>query len=70
VFRRVEEDKAVSLVATVEANQWLDTTTEYGKQYHYIIRRFKKPAAGEVESDLSAEQTVTKDEFPPAVPRV
>jgi hypothetical protein len=70
VFRRVEQDQAVSLMATVEANQWLDTTTEYGKQYHYIIQAVQKTGSGEVESDLSAEKTVTPiDEFPPAVPK-
>jgi len=70
VFRRVEPDQAVSLMATVEANQWLDTTTEYGKQYHYIIQAVQKTGSGEVESDLSPEQTVTpEDKFPPAVPK-
>jgi hypothetical protein len=70
VFRRVEKDPAVTLMATVEANQWLDTTTEYGKQYRYIIQGVRKTGSGEVESDLSAEQTVTPiDVFPPAVPK-
>jgi len=70
VFRRVEQDQAVSLMATVEANQWVDTTTEYGKQYHYIIQAVQKTGSGEVESELSADKTVTPiDEFPPAVPK-
>jgi hypothetical protein len=70
VFRRVERDQAVSTMATVEANQWLDTTTEYGKQYHYIIQALQKTGSGEVESELSAETTVTPDDkFPPAVPK-
>ena len=70
VFRRVEQDQAVSLMTTVEANQWLDTTTEYGKQYHYIVQAVQKTGSGEVESEISAESTVTPiDEFPPAVPK-
>jgi hypothetical protein len=70
VFRRVEQDQAVSLMTTVEANQWLDTTTEYGKQYHYIVQAVQKTGSGEVESEISKEATVTPiDEFPPAVPK-
>jgi hypothetical protein len=70
VFRRVEPDQAVSLMTTVEGNQWLDTTTEYGKQYHYIVQAVQKTGSGEVESEVSQEATKTPvDEFPPAVPR-
>ena len=70
VFRRVEPDQAVSLMTTVEANQWLDTTTEYGKPYHYIVQAVQKTGSGEVESEVSLEATVTPvDEFPPAVPK-
>ena len=70
VFRRVEQDQTVSAVATVEANQWLDTATEYGKQYHYIIQAVQKAGSGEAESDLSAEAVVIPvDKFPPAVPK-
>jgi hypothetical protein len=70
VFRRVEQDQAVSLMATVEGNQWLDSTTEYGKQYHFIVQAVQKTPNGEVESEISQEATVMPiDEFPPAVPK-
>jgi fibronectin type 3 domain-containing protein len=70
VFRRVEQDPAVSLMATVEANQWVDTTTEYGKQYNYVVQAVEKTGTGEVESELAEEKSVTPiDTFPPAVPK-
>jgi hypothetical protein len=66
VFRRVDQDQAVSLMATVETNQWIDTTTEYGKQYHYVVQAVH----GAVESELSEEKSVTPiDTFAPAVPK-
>jgi hypothetical protein len=70
VFRRADPDQAVSLMTTVEGNQWLDTTTEYGKPYHYIVQAVQKTGSGEVESEVSPEATVTPDDkFPPAVPK-
>jgi hypothetical protein len=70
VFRRAEQDQAVSLMTTVEGNQWLDTTTEYDKQYHYIIQAVQQAGSGEVESEVSQEAVVTPvDKFPPAVPK-
>jgi hypothetical protein len=70
VFRRGEQDLAVSLMTTVEANQWVDTTTEYGKQYRYIVQAVQKTGSGEVESEVSSEGNVTPiDVFPPAVPK-
>jgi hypothetical protein len=69
VFRRVENDQAVSQMASVDANQWLDTTTEYGKQYHYTVQAVQKISNGEAQSDLSEEKSVTpEDKFPPAIP--
>jgi hypothetical protein len=66
VFRRVDQDQTVSRMATVEANQWIDTTTEYGKPYHYVVQAVH----GAVESELSEEASVTPiDTFPPAVPK-
>jgi hypothetical protein len=70
VFRRVDRDQAVSLMATVEGNQWIDTTTEYGKPYHYVVQAVQKTSTGEVESELSEEKSVTPiDTFAPAVPK-
>ena len=66
VFRRMEQDQSVSLMATVEGNQWVDTTTEYGKQYHYVVQAIH----GAVESELSDEKSVSPiDTFAPAVPK-
>ena len=70
VFRRGEQDQGVSLMATVEGNQWLDTTTEYGKPYRYIVQAVQKTGSGEGESEVSSEITVTPiDVFPPAAPK-
>ena len=69
VFRRGETGKDYALMGTADATQWLDTTTEYGKQYSYIVQAVKKAGASEAESDLSDPGEVTPvDTFPPAVP--
>ena len=69
IFRRVENDPAVSQMANVDTTQWLDTTTEYGKQYHYVVQAVQKTGNGEAQSDLSEEKSVTpEDKFPPAIP--
>ncbi len=61
IFRRVENDPTVSQMASVDTTQWLDTTTEYGKQYHYVVQAVRKT--------LSEEKSVTpEDKFPPAIP--
>jgi hypothetical protein len=69
VLRRAGPDQPYSLLTTVEANQWLDTTTEYGKQYFYIIQTVQKTGNREAESELSEDCEVTPvDLFPPAIP--
>lgn len=69
VFRRGEQDKEFALMATVEANEWLDTATEYNKKYEYTVQALQKTGKGDVESDLSETAAVTPiDIFPPAVP--
>jgi fibronectin type 3 domain-containing protein len=68
VFRRVEQGPDL-LLATIEANQWVDAATEYGKQYQYLIQAVQKTGNGEVESEFSEPRGVTpEDKFPPAVP--
>jgi hypothetical protein len=69
VFRRGEQDKEFALMATVEANQWVDTGTEYNKKYDYIVQMTQKTGTVDVQSDLSPAKSVTpEDKFPPAVP--
>jgi fibronectin type 3 domain-containing protein len=69
VLRRVGREQPYSLLTTVEANQWLDTTTEYGKQYFYMIQAVQKTGSLEAESELSEAKEVTPvDRFPPSTP--
>jgi hypothetical protein len=69
VFRRGEQDKEFALMATVEANEWVDTAAEYNKKYEYTVQALKKTGNGDVESDLSENIALTPiDTFPPAVP--
>jgi hypothetical protein len=69
VLRRTGESKTYLLLTTVAANQWLDTTTEYGKQYFYIIQAVQKTGNQEAESELSEAKEVTPvDIYPPSTP--
>jgi hypothetical protein len=69
ILRRGETDKDYALVGTADTTQWLDTKTEYGKQYAYIVQAVQKVGAFDAESDLSDPKQVTPvDIFPPAVP--
>ena len=69
VLRRAEAEKEFALVATVDATEWLDPATEYGKQYTYLVQGVKKAGVSEAESDLSDPRQITPvDTFPPAVP--
>ncbi len=73
VFRVLRREGAQEFhaVADVEEPQWLDTTTEPGKQYSYEVQSVVKLANDrEAESDLSAEATIVpRDITPPAVPQ-
>ena len=70
IFRRVEDNPNFVLMAPVEANEWVDTATEYGKRYEYKVQALQKSGVGDVESELSDAAAVTPvDEFPPAVPK-
>jgi hypothetical protein len=69
VFRRAEPDKEFSLVASIEATQWVDTKTEYGKTYDYVVQAATKAGASEAQSELSDRKQVTPvDKYPPAAP--
>lgn len=53
----------------VAGGEWIDNSTEYGKEYRYAVQGITKTGTGDVESELSAETAVTpRDIFPPAVP--
>jgi hypothetical protein len=69
VYRRTEADAGFTLAGSTEAAEYLDRATEYGKPVSYLVQAIVKTGAGEVESDLSAPETITPvDKFPPAVP--
>lgn len=69
VFRRTEPEENLTLVATVDAAEWLDTATQYLKKYVYAVQAVQKAGDSLAESELSASAGVTPvDEFPPAIP--
>jgi hypothetical protein len=69
VYRRTDADSGFTLLSSTEAAEYLDRGAEYGKPVHYQVQAITKTGAGEVESDLSDEETITPvDIFPPAVP--
>jgi hypothetical protein len=69
VFRKIP-DQEFALLATVEKPEWLDTTTEFGQPYVYLVQTVVTLADQKsAESDLSAEAPITpRDTFPPAAP--
>jgi len=68
VFRRTTTGFVPA--GTVQQPQWTDTTTEFGKAYTYVVQTIGALGNNkEVESELSAEVTITPvDTFPPAAP--
>jgi hypothetical protein len=69
VFRRVGDEKAAPLRATVAAPEWVDTQAEFGKTYTYLVQRIVPAGAGVAESEISEPATATpRDVFPPAAP--
>jgi hypothetical protein len=70
ILRRGPGETGFIPVATVEAHEWTDTSTEYGKQYSYIVQTVVETGEGpEAESEPSAPVAITpKDIFPPAAP--
>lgn len=62
IFRRTQGEP--DLLATTSQREFIDTTSEYGKTYHYSVQALDKS-----ESDVSPEVEITPvDRFPPAVP--
>jgi len=69
VLRRGESEKDYALLGNADATQFLDTKTDYGKQYSYIVQAVQKTGSGDVESELSDPIEVTPvDMFAPAIP--
>jgi len=69
VFRRSGNENFAALADTAKS-PWIDTTTEYGKQYIYrVITIVKLGENREAESDPSMEASIIPiDIFPPATP--
>ena len=63
VYRRSGEDPQNLLLTTVEANQWLDATTEYGKKYFYAIQAVRKTGNRDAESELSKRRKPPRSIF-------
>jgi hypothetical protein len=69
VYRRTEKEEPETLVATVSAGEWVDTSTKYGVPYRYSVQAFEKHEDIDAESEMSAPVGITPvAKFPPAVP--
>jgi hypothetical protein len=65
VFRKADQEKEPSVLATTDKPEYVDTSTEYGKPYEYYVQGMHE----KTESDVAGPKAITpKDEFPPAVP--
>jgi hypothetical protein len=65
IFRKTDEQKEPSLLATSDKPEYLDTTTEYGKTYQYYVQGIHEKN----ETDVVESNSITpKDVFPPQVP--
>ena len=69
VLRKMETGE-YAMVADISSPEWLDTGTEYGKRYTYVVQTIVKLEDNKVaESELSEEFAITpEDTFAPAVP--
>jgi hypothetical protein len=69
LWRSGEDGKSVVL-AEADAAHLVDTSTEYGKPYHYEVQALAAIAPSKfAESERSAAVSITpEDKFPPAVP--
>jgi fibronectin type 3 domain-containing protein len=62
IFRRTQSEP--ELLTTTVQHEFIDTTSEYGKTYHYSVQALDKS-----ESEVSPEFAITPaDRFAPAVP--
>jgi hypothetical protein len=69
VLRKTEGGE-FSALATVDAPEWTDTATEYGRRYTYLVQTLAPLENNkQAESELSAEASLTPaDTFAPATP--
>jgi fibronectin type 3 domain-containing protein len=66
-FRIVKQAGKEETVAEGEGDSWIDTATEYGKTYRYLVQAVTPEKA---ESEIAGPVEVTPlDTFAPAVPR-
>ncbi len=69
IFRRGKEDKDYAALGRSTSTEWIDATAEFGKPYSYLVQAVAKAGAGEAQSELSREASITPlDTFPPAAP--
>ena len=65
VFRKTDQEREPSMLATADKPEYVDASTEYGKAYEYYVQAVHD----KTESDVAGPAAITpKDEFPPAVP--
>lgn len=70
VYRRVGDGSTRALRAESVPSEYLDTTAEYCKTYHYSVQGAQAGGNIRAESELSPEASITpEDRFPPAVPK-
>jgi hypothetical protein len=70
VFRRVGEVSTPALLSESGPSEYLDTTAEYGKTYHYSVQGAQTGGNIHAESEISPEASITpEDHFPPSVPK-
>ncbi len=69
ILRRAEGDPDFTVVGNSEAPQFIDTNTEYGKSYRYLVEAIAKTGTFDVHSEFAPELDFTpSDVFPPAAP--
>ena len=70
VFRKTG-DGDYAPVGNVQSPEWIDTATEFGKRYTYLVQSIVKLVAyKEAESELSdAASIIPRDIFPPGAPQ-
>jgi hypothetical protein len=65
VYRKGEEDKTPTLLASSDQASYLDTTAQFGKTYEYYV----EGAHDKTVTDVAGPVTIApRDIFPPAVP--
>ena len=65
IYRKTEDEKTPSLLASSDQPSYLDTAVEFGKTYDYYV----EGAHDKTVTDVAGPVTITRrDIFPPAVP--